>query len=322
MNIREPLVNIGFIGYGYWGPNVLRNLYQNPRAQVLIACDSSPQQNALLHEHYPTVEITANHEDVFNNPNIDAVCITTPAATHYALVKQALEAGKHVFVEKPMCSTVAEADTLISCAEQHDRILMVGHVYKYNKAVDIIKEVIDQGELGKIHYVRAIRTSLGPRIRADVNVVWDYAIHDLYIAMYLFGGRPERVRASGKSCLRSGIEDVVVIKTAGSKSKNKIYIIQQIDRMIDLEEVAEQKGWTMDTLLEEMEIICYSGTKLNIDYYLEQIMDDEKLDDIMDYFMNAESDNIDDALEEFEDEDVIDEDLRLVRIKFLSEYAN
>ncbi|WP_268122550.1 DNA helicase RecQ [Roseivirga pacifica] len=118
------------------------------------------------------------------------------------------------------------------------------------------------------------------------------------------------------------IEDVVVIKTAGSKSKNKIYIIQQIDRMIDLEEVAEQKGWTMDTLLEEMEIICYSGTKLNIDYYLEQIMDDEKLDDIMDYFMNAESDNIDDALEEFEDEDVIDEDLRLVRIKFLSEYAN
>ena len=118
------------------------------------------------------------------------------------------------------------------------------------------------------------------------------------------------------------IEDVVVIKTAGSKSKNKIYIIQQIDRMIDLEEVAEQKGWTMDTLLEEMEIICYSGTKLNIDYYLEQIMDDEKLDDIMDYFMNAESDNIDEALEEFEDEDVIDEDLRLVRIKFLSEYAN
>ncbi len=118
------------------------------------------------------------------------------------------------------------------------------------------------------------------------------------------------------------IEDVVVIKTAGSKSKNKIYIIQQIDRKLDLEEMAEQKGWTMDQLLDEMEIICFAGTRLNIDYYLEQIMDVELQEDIMDYFMNAESDNIDDALAAFEDDDLIDEDLRLMRIKFLSEYAN
>ena len=118
------------------------------------------------------------------------------------------------------------------------------------------------------------------------------------------------------------IEDVVVIKTAGSKSKNKIYIIQQIDRKIDLEEVAEQKGWSMDNLLEEMEIICFAGTKLNLDYYLEHILDEERQDDIMDYFMSADSDNIEDALDEFEDEDISEEDLRLMRIKFLSEYAN
>ncbi|OEK06454.1 DNA helicase RecQ [Roseivirga misakiensis] len=119
-----------------------------------------------------------------------------------------------------------------------------------------------------------------------------------------------------------GIDEVVVIKTAGSKSKNKIYIIQQIDRKIDLEEVAEQKSWSMSELIDEMEIICFAGTKLKLDYYLEQILDEERQDDIMDYFMNADSDDIDDALDEFEDEDISEEDLRLMRIKFISEYAN
>lgn len=118
------------------------------------------------------------------------------------------------------------------------------------------------------------------------------------------------------------IEDVVVIKSAGSKSKNKIYIIQQIDRKIDLEEVAEMKGWSMEELIDEMEIICFSGTKLNLDYYLEQIMDEDRESEIMDYFMNADTDDIDIALEEFEDEDITEEDLRLIRIKFHSEHAN
>jgi len=118
------------------------------------------------------------------------------------------------------------------------------------------------------------------------------------------------------------IEDVVVIKSAGTKSKNKIFLIQQIDRKIDLDEMADMKGWNMDTLLKEIEIICYSGTKLNLDYYLEQIMDDDKQDDIIDYFLNADSDNIEDALDEFEDEDITEEDLRIMRIKFLSEHAN
>jgi ATP-dependent DNA helicase RecQ len=114
----------------------------------------------------------------------------------------------------------------------------------------------------------------------------------------------------------------VVIKSSGAKSKNKIYIIQQIDRKIDLEEVAEMKSWTMDTLLDEMEIICFSGTKLNLDYYLEQIMDEDFESEIIDYFMNAESDSIELALEEFSNEDITSEDLRLIRIKFHSEHAN
>lgn len=118
------------------------------------------------------------------------------------------------------------------------------------------------------------------------------------------------------------IEDVVVIKSSGNKSKNKIFIIQQIDRKIDLDEMASMKGWKMNTLLDEIEMICFSGTKLNLDYYLEQIMDDDKQDDIMDYFMNADSDDIDEALAEFDDDDMSEEDLRLMRIKFISEHAN
>ena len=118
------------------------------------------------------------------------------------------------------------------------------------------------------------------------------------------------------------IEDVLIIKSSGTKSKNKIFIIQQIDCKINLDEMADMKGWDMGTLLKEIEIICYSGTKLNLDYYLNQIMDGDKQEDIIDYFMNAESDSIDDALDEFEEEDVTEEDLRLVRIKFLSEHAN
>ena len=118
------------------------------------------------------------------------------------------------------------------------------------------------------------------------------------------------------------IEDVVVIKSSGRKSKNKIYIIQQIDRKIDLEEMADEKGWKMEQLLDEIEMICYSGTRLNLDYYIQQLMDDERQEDVADYFMNAESDNIEDAIAEFEDEDYSEEDLRLMRIKFLSEHAN
>ena len=118
------------------------------------------------------------------------------------------------------------------------------------------------------------------------------------------------------------IEDVVVIKSSGNKSKNKIYIIQQVDRKIDLEEVAEQKGWSMSTLIDEMEIICFAGTRLNLDYYLESFIDEDLQADIIDYFLDAESDSIADALDEFDGEDITEDDMRLMRIKFLSEHAN
>lgn len=206
------MVTLGFVGYGYWGPNVLRNFYQNPRAKILKAYDSDATNAGRLQEHYPTMAVSATLDDIMDDPAIEAVGIATPAFTHYTLARRALEANKHVFVEKPIALDVKEAEQLIKLADERGRVLMVGHVYKYNVAVQKVKELIDRGDLGTIQYARSNRTSLGPRIRTDVNVVWDYAIHDIYLAMYLFGGKPLHVRAWGKSCLRENIEDVVMIE--------------------------------------------------------------------------------------------------------------
>jgi predicted dehydrogenase len=205
------MVTIGFLGYGYWGPNVLRNFYQNPRARVLKAFDINESNARRLQEQYPTLKVVSSMEEIIHDPAIDAVGIATPAFTHYELSRMALEAGKHVFVEKPIALTVDEADRLIELALARNLVLMVGHVYKYSVPVQKVKKIIDSGELGSIHYAQANRTSLGPRVRNDVNVVWDYAIHDLYLAMYFFGGKPSSARAWGKRCLNDRIEDAVMI---------------------------------------------------------------------------------------------------------------
>ena len=179
MGIEKTTVNLGFLGYGYWGPNVLRNFYQNPRAKILSAYDSDATNARRLQEDYPTIDVGATLDEIIDDPAIEAVGIATPASTHYELARRALDANKHVFVEKPIALAVEEAERLIKLAAERGRVLMVGHIYKYNVAVQKVKELIDRGDLGTIQYARSNRTSLGPRIRTDVNVVWDYAIHGL-----------------------------------------------------------------------------------------------------------------------------------------------
>jgi predicted dehydrogenase len=204
-------VQIGFIGFGYWGPNVLRNVYQNPRAKVVKASDSFAPNAQRLAEAYPNIPVTLNPEEVLDAEEVEAVCIATPAESHYALTKAALERGKHVLVEKPISILPEEAQELSDLAERQQCVLMVGHIYEYNVPINKVKEYLDSGYLGKINYVVANRTSLGPRIRTDVNVVWDYAIHDIYLLTYLFGGKPHSVRATGYGCLQPSIEDAVFI---------------------------------------------------------------------------------------------------------------
>ncbi len=205
------MIKVGFLGYGYWGPNVLRNLYQNPRVQVVRACDSLPKNAERLRADYPSIPVATDIQEVIDDPAVEAVCVVTPADTHHELVKTILQRGKHVFVEKPICVQPEQAQELHDLARRAGKVLMVGHIYEYNVPINKVKEYLDAGGLGKINYVISNRTSLGPRVRSDVNVVWDYAIHDIYLSMFLLGGKPKSVRATGYCCLQPEIEDAVFI---------------------------------------------------------------------------------------------------------------
>jgi len=199
---------IGLIGVGHWGPNIARSIDQSGRAKVGWICDTSTDRLAKLGAVYPDARTTAELSDVLGDDSVAAVAISTPVHTHYALVRAALEAGKHVLVEKPMTSTSTESVELIELAAARDRVLMVGHVFEYNASIRALKDFVDSGELGRVLYLSFVRTNLGP-VRSDVNAFWDLASHDISIMTYLFGEAPADVTARGRGYLNPRIEDAV-----------------------------------------------------------------------------------------------------------------
>ena len=203
-------LTVGVVGCGYWGPNLIRNFYENDRVELRYVCDLVPEKLAKFARRYPTVKTTVNYQDLLNDPGLDAVIIATPVHTHFRLAQQAISAGKHVLVEKPMCMTSQECQALVSLAEANSRVLMVDHTFAYHGAVSRIKEVIDGGELGEILYFDSIRINLG-LFQSDVNVVWDLAPHDLSIMDYLLGQTPRIVHATGACHAGNGIEDIAYI---------------------------------------------------------------------------------------------------------------
>lgn len=203
-------LTVGVVGCGYWGPNLIRNFYENERAELRYVCDLVPEKLAKFARRYPTVNTTVNYEDLLNDPGLDAVVIATPVHTHFRLSQQALSAGKHVLVEKPMCMTSQECQALVSLAAANNLVLMVDHTFAYHGAVTRIKDVIDRGELGEILYFDSIRINLG-LFQSDVNVVWDLAPHDLSIMDYLLGQTPKTVHATGACHAGNGIEDIAYI---------------------------------------------------------------------------------------------------------------
>jgi predicted dehydrogenase len=188
-------VNIGVIGYGYWGPNLVRNFYETPTATVKTVCDFSPELLAKAKTRYPSIQVTNNSQDLFADPTIDAVVIATPVSSHFDLAMAALKAGKHVLVEKPMTATTEQALRLIDEAERRNLVLMVDHTFVYTGAVQKMRELIDTGELGEIYYYDSMRVNLG--IFRDVSVIWDLAVHDLSIMDYLLASKPYGVSATG-----------------------------------------------------------------------------------------------------------------------------
>lgn len=195
------------LGCGYWGINHVRVLSELPQARIQVVCDTRPERLDEVGRRFPTIRLTTQLEEALNTPDVDAVVISTPATTHYALALRCLNAGKHVLVEKPISKTVLEAEDLTRRAEARGLVLMVGHTFLYNPAVRTIKDYIQRGEVGRVYFVYARRTNMGP-IRHDVNALWDLAPHDISIFNYLLGGKPEWVSAVGAKVLRNGREDV------------------------------------------------------------------------------------------------------------------
>jgi len=199
-------IRFGVIGWGYWGPKIARNLDSLPQSRVTMVADMDEYRLASLRINKPGIQTTRYASDVFQS-NVDAMIIATPVRTHYALAKEALLAGKHVLVEKPLTASVVEAEELVALAQEQQRILMVGHTFEYSPAVNELRNLVQSGALGKIYCIEAERVNLG-LYRNDINVIWDLAPHDISILLYLLGQSPESVRVQANTHLQSRIHDI------------------------------------------------------------------------------------------------------------------
>jgi predicted dehydrogenase len=205
--MAEGVIGIGVVGYGYWGPNLVRNFASTVGAQVIAICDMDSSKLDRGKRLYPSVAITKSFRDLLTDSRIDAIAIATPVSTHYELALAALKAGKHVLVEKPLAQTSEEVRRLIEEAERRNLILMVDHTFLYTPAVKKIRDLIAEGSLGDIYYYNGIRASLG-LFQSDVNVIWDLAVHDVSIIQYILNEAPVAVSATGASHVAGAPENM------------------------------------------------------------------------------------------------------------------
>lgn len=201
-------VGVAVVGAGHWGPNFIRNFDNPPRSSLIRVVDRDEARLGQVRARFPHVEVDRDVESVWTDSRVDAAVIATPTSTHYPLVKAALQAGKHVLVEKPITNCGAHAEELAELAAHSRRVLMVGHVFLYNAAVQRVRRYVEEGDLGRIYYISMVRTNLGP-IRMDVNAAWDLASHDISIANYWLGMKPVGASAVGGTWINAGIEDAV-----------------------------------------------------------------------------------------------------------------
>ncbi|OGW37720.1 MAG: oxidoreductase [Nitrospirae bacterium RBG_13_39_12] len=203
------MLNIAQIGVGYWGPNLLRNLVANKSCRVKTAVDLSKERRDYVKSLYPAIQVSDEVNQVFQDTEIDGVVIATPVSTHFELALKALAAGKHILVEKPLATTVAQVEEIGKLSKEKNLVVMVGHTFLFNAAVRYVKKMIDSGELGDIRYIYSQRLNLG-RIRSDVDALWNFAPHDISIIQYWLGDpQPLSVVRRGVAYIQKDIEDVV-----------------------------------------------------------------------------------------------------------------
>ena len=206
---RRPL-RIAVVGLGYWGPNIVRNLYELEEAEVAYVCDQRREALDSIGRRYPAVQRTTRYREVLADETVDAVAIATPVSSHFRLAKAGLAAGKHVFVEKPLAASVDEALELVELADEHDLVLMPGHTFLYSPPVNMIRDLIVAGELGEIHFISTSRVNLGLH-QSDASVVWDLGPHDFSILRYWLGESPATAAAMSRGCVMPDTPDVAFI---------------------------------------------------------------------------------------------------------------
>ena len=204
------MLQIGVIGYGYWGPNLVRNFMESSKTKVSMVADMSLNRLATINPLYPSIITTTDYKEILSSPDVDAVAIATPVSTHFEIALQALKAGKHVLVEKPITNSSANALQLIEEAERRNLVLMVDHTFPYTGAVRKIKDLIDKDELGQIYYYQSTRVNLG-LFQHDVSVIWDLAVHDLSIIEYILTAKPIAVSATGLNHVAGQPENIAYL---------------------------------------------------------------------------------------------------------------
>jgi predicted dehydrogenase len=207
--MTAPRLRIAVAGLGYWGPNLARNFASVAGCELAYCCDPSQEGRDRVAPMFPAARMVADFDELLADPELDAVALATPVSTHADLAVRVLQAGKHCFVEKPLAQSVADAERVVRAADEHGRILMVGHLLEYHSGVRKLKELADSGELGdQIYYIYGNRLNLG-KLRSDENALWSLGAHDVSVVLHLAGEEPWKVTADGESYVREGVQDVV-----------------------------------------------------------------------------------------------------------------
>jgi predicted dehydrogenase len=221
-------IRIGVVGAGYWGPNIIRNFNQISTCEMAMCCDLDEKRLAHLKGLYPKIETTTDYDAMVGDPSIDAVAVCTHVSAHYPLAKRALEAGKHVLIEKPMTAKVNEAEDLVALAKAKGTVLMVDHTFEYTAGVNKMKELIESGLLGDVLYVHCSRLNLGI-FQRDINVVWDLAPHDLSIVLYATGLQPATIRTVGMKLLHPKVEDAAFVTLTCENGASAVIHVSWVD---------------------------------------------------------------------------------------------
>jgi len=252
------MTGIAIIGCGQWGPNHIRNFQLQPGAKVISAVDADPARLDRVRSLFPAVECYQEFAKTLTDDRVNAIVIATPLSTHYPLVRDALNAGKHVLCEKPLTETTSQARELVDLAKKQNVILMTGHVFLFNPGIIKVKELVDKGDAGRLYYLSAVRTNLGP-IRQDCNAAFDLATHDVSIFNWIMGSEPTEVSATGASFLRPGVEDVVSISL---KYPNEVFAMIEASwlnpkKVRQITVVGSQQMITWDDLQLGAPVTCY-----------------------------------------------------------------